>query len=100
MRELAYYEAKFEALDEIMAADSRVHLVNRLLLALLLISDLAIKILHFTVALGVTLADQLTFLFVVLDDVRPRGADGRNQRVVPTNLTRLPRRTPCKALNG
>ena len=28
MRELAYYEAKFEALDEIMAADPRVHLLN------------------------------------------------------------------------
>ncbi len=28
MREIAYYEAKFEALDEIMAADPRVHLVN------------------------------------------------------------------------
>ncbi|MDP2605872.1 MAG: transketolase C-terminal domain-containing protein [Deltaproteobacteria bacterium] len=28
MREIAYYEAKFEALDEIMAADPRVHLIN------------------------------------------------------------------------
>ncbi len=28
MREIAYYEAKFEALDEIMAADPRVHLLN------------------------------------------------------------------------
>src|SRR6266481_9059937 len=28
MRELAYYEAKFEALHEIMAADPTVHLIN------------------------------------------------------------------------
>jgi pyruvate dehydrogenase E1 component beta subunit len=34
MRELAYYEAKFEALDEIMAADSRVHLFNGTFLSL------------------------------------------------------------------
>jgi pyruvate dehydrogenase E1 component beta subunit len=34
MRELAYYEAKFEALDEIMAADSRVHLINGTFLSL------------------------------------------------------------------
>ena len=34
MRELAYYEAKFEALDEIMAADARVHLINGTFLSL------------------------------------------------------------------
>ena len=34
MRELAYYEAKFEAMDEIMAADSRVHLINGTFLSL------------------------------------------------------------------
>src|ERR1051326_1871144 len=34
MREIAYYEAKFEALDEIMAADSRVHLMNGTFLSL------------------------------------------------------------------
>ncbi len=34
MRELAYYEAKFEALDEIMAADERVHLINGTFLSL------------------------------------------------------------------
>jgi len=34
MRELAYYEAKFEALDEIMAADQRVHLLNGTFLSL------------------------------------------------------------------
>ncbi len=34
MRELAYYEAKFEALDEIMAADERVHLMNGTFLSL------------------------------------------------------------------
>ncbi len=34
MRELAYYEAKFEALDEIMAADPRVHLINGTFLSL------------------------------------------------------------------
>jgi pyruvate/2-oxoglutarate/acetoin dehydrogenase E1 component len=34
MRELAYYEAKFEALDEIMAADQRVHLINGTFLSL------------------------------------------------------------------
>jgi acetoin:2,6-dichlorophenolindophenol oxidoreductase subunit beta len=34
MRELAYYEAKFEALDDIMAADSRVHLINGTFLSL------------------------------------------------------------------
>ena len=34
MRQLAYYEAKFEALDEIMAADSRVHLINGTFLSL------------------------------------------------------------------
>lgn len=34
MRELAYYEAKFEALDEIMAGDSRVHLINGTFLSL------------------------------------------------------------------
>jgi pyruvate/2-oxoglutarate/acetoin dehydrogenase E1 component len=28
MRQLAYYEAKFEALNEIMAADPKVHLIN------------------------------------------------------------------------
>ena len=28
MREIAYYEAKFEALNEIMAADPTVHLIN------------------------------------------------------------------------
>jgi len=34
MRELAYYEAKFEALEEIMAADDRVHLINGTFLSL------------------------------------------------------------------
>ena len=34
MRELAYYEAKFEALDEIMAADPTVHLINGTFLSL------------------------------------------------------------------
>ena len=34
MRELAYYEAKFEALDEILAADQRVHLINGTFLSL------------------------------------------------------------------
>src|SRR5918999_2169165 len=34
MRELAYYEAKFEALDEIMAGDQRVHLINGTFLSL------------------------------------------------------------------
>src|SRR5919109_3769682 len=34
MRELAYYEAKFEALNEIMAADKRVHLINGTFLSL------------------------------------------------------------------
>jgi acetoin:2,6-dichlorophenolindophenol oxidoreductase subunit beta len=34
MRELAYYEAKFEALDEIMAGDERVHLMNGTFLSL------------------------------------------------------------------
>ncbi len=34
MRELAYYQAKFEALDEIMAADSTVHLLNGTFLSL------------------------------------------------------------------
>jgi len=34
MRELAYYEAKFEALDDIMAADPRVHLINGTFLSL------------------------------------------------------------------
>jgi acetoin:2,6-dichlorophenolindophenol oxidoreductase subunit beta len=34
MRELAYYEAKFEALDEIMAGDERVHLINGTFLSL------------------------------------------------------------------
>jgi pyruvate dehydrogenase E1 component beta subunit len=34
MRELAYYEAKFEALDEIMSADARVHLMNGTFLSL------------------------------------------------------------------
>ena len=34
MREIAYYEAKFEALDEIMAADERVHLINGTFLSL------------------------------------------------------------------
>ena len=34
MRELAYYEAKFEGLDEIMAADARVHLINGTFLSL------------------------------------------------------------------
>jgi pyruvate dehydrogenase E1 component beta subunit len=34
MRELAYYEAKFEALNEIMAADPRVHLLNGTFLSL------------------------------------------------------------------
>src|SRR5437762_6152867 len=34
MRELAHYEAKFEALHEIMAADERVHLINGTFLSL------------------------------------------------------------------
>jgi pyruvate dehydrogenase E1 component beta subunit len=34
MRELAYYEAKFEALGEIMAADQRVHLIGGTFLSL------------------------------------------------------------------
>jgi pyruvate/2-oxoglutarate/acetoin dehydrogenase E1 component len=34
MRELSYYEAKFEALEEIMAADQRVHLINGSFLSL------------------------------------------------------------------
>ena len=34
MRELAYYEAKFEALEEIMAADKRIHLINGTFLSL------------------------------------------------------------------
>jgi pyruvate/2-oxoglutarate/acetoin dehydrogenase E1 component len=34
MSELAYYEAKFEALHEIMAADERVHLINGTFLSL------------------------------------------------------------------
>src|SRR5688572_33363386 len=34
MRELAYYEAKFEALEEIMAVDQRVHLINGTFLSL------------------------------------------------------------------
>ena len=34
MRELNYYEAKFEALDEIMAGDPRVHLINGTFLSL------------------------------------------------------------------
>src|SRR6266550_6859005 len=34
MREIAYYEAKFEALEEIMAADERVHLINGTFLSL------------------------------------------------------------------
>jgi pyruvate dehydrogenase E1 component beta subunit len=34
MRELAYYEAKFEALDEIMGSDERVHLINGTFLSL------------------------------------------------------------------
>jgi len=34
MRELAYYEAKFEALGEIMAADERVHLIGGTFLSL------------------------------------------------------------------
>jgi pyruvate/2-oxoglutarate/acetoin dehydrogenase E1 component len=34
MREIAYYEAKFEALDEIMAGDERVHLINGTFLSL------------------------------------------------------------------
>jgi pyruvate dehydrogenase E1 component beta subunit len=34
MRELAYYEAKFEALNDIMAADERVHLINGTFLSL------------------------------------------------------------------
>jgi pyruvate dehydrogenase E1 component beta subunit len=34
MRELLYYEAKFEALDEIMADDERVHLINGTFLSL------------------------------------------------------------------
>src|SRR5512132_3854975 len=34
MREIAYYEAKFEALNEIMAADSTVHLINGTFLSL------------------------------------------------------------------
>ncbi|HME61039.1 MAG TPA: alpha-ketoacid dehydrogenase subunit beta, partial [Candidatus Binatia bacterium] len=32
--ELAYYQAKFEALEEIMAADERVHLINGTFLSL------------------------------------------------------------------
>ena len=34
MREIAYYEAKYEALDEIMAVDERVHLINGTFLSL------------------------------------------------------------------
>ena len=34
MREIAYYEAKFEALHEIMAADPTVHLMNGTFLSL------------------------------------------------------------------
>ena len=34
MREIAYYEAKFEALNEVMAADPRVHLINGTFLSL------------------------------------------------------------------
>jgi len=34
MRELAYYQAKFEALHEIMGADERVHLINGTFLSL------------------------------------------------------------------
>src|ERR1700752_2050703 len=34
MREIAYYEAKFEALNEIMAADPTVHLINGTFLSL------------------------------------------------------------------
>ena len=34
MREIAYYEAKFEALNEIMAADTTVHLINGTFLSL------------------------------------------------------------------
>jgi pyruvate/2-oxoglutarate/acetoin dehydrogenase E1 component len=34
MRELAYYEAKFEALDEILTADERVHLIGGTFLSL------------------------------------------------------------------
>jgi len=34
MRQIAYYEAKFEALNEIMAADPRVHLINGTFLSL------------------------------------------------------------------
>ena len=34
MRELVYYEAKFEALNEIMAADEHVHLINGTFLSL------------------------------------------------------------------
>src|ERR687897_1038342 len=34
MSELAYYEAKFEALNDIMAADERVHLINGTFLSL------------------------------------------------------------------
>jgi pyruvate/2-oxoglutarate/acetoin dehydrogenase E1 component len=34
MRQLAYYEAKFEALEEIMTADQRVHLINGTFLSL------------------------------------------------------------------
>ena len=34
MREIAYYEAKFEALNEIMAADPKVHLLNGTFLSL------------------------------------------------------------------
>jgi hypothetical protein len=34
MREIAYYEAKFEALHEIMAADPTVHLINGTFLSL------------------------------------------------------------------
>ena len=34
MRELAYYEAKFEALRELLAADERVHLIGGTFLSL------------------------------------------------------------------
>src|SRR5258705_12390817 len=34
MKELAYYEAKFEALEEIFAADEKVHLINGTFLSL------------------------------------------------------------------
>src|SRR5215470_16456806 len=34
MRQIAYYEAKFEALNEVMAADPRVHLINGTFLSL------------------------------------------------------------------